>query len=182
MPGLLALDQATTLGWSHALPGQEPVWGTKRFEGQKGAGFVGAALWAFLEDLTGRFAPDWIVYEAPYVPTSAGKARVPTNAETMRRLLGMAFLIDTFAELHSIECREIASVAATKHMTGRGRYPDRKAKKRAVMQACWARGWKVGEDEADALALLLFAESLLCPAEAYRRARVMKPIQGPLFA
>jgi hypothetical protein len=100
----------------------------------------------------------------------------------MRRLLGLAWEIELFAAKHSIECREIAPISATKQMTGRGRYPDRRAKKRDTMRACWARGWECTEDEADALALLMFAEMQLYPREALTRPRTYRVPEGPLLA
>ncbi len=181
MPGILALDQATVTGWAFAEPGCEPVWAHKKLGRDKAtAGEVGAAFTCLIEGLLDTFRPEFMCFEAPYVPR-AGRDRVPINAETLRRLLGLAFLIDTIAEQHGIECREIASSAATLSMTGRGKYPNRQAKKRATMQACWARGWKASEDEADALAILMFSEARLFPEASRQRRMVLKMPSGPLF-
>src|SRR6266705_1898753 len=132
MSGILAIDQGTRAGWAWCAPGCEPMWGNKKL-GREGAtsGEVGAAFDAFLLERIDYLGPRFLVYEAPYVPR-AGQDRVPINAETLRRLLGLAFLIDTIAAQRGIECREVLSAAATKAMTGRGKYPSRQAKKLAT--------------------------------------------------
>ncbi len=191
MPGILALDQSTRVGWAWTHPGSEPIWGNKRL-GRDGAtaGEVGAALWALLTGLLDHYEPSYLVYETPYIPRprrnrkgeEKTEGNVPLNAQTMRKLLGIAFLIDTIAEQRGIECREVVSSAATFAMTGRGKYPNRQAKKRATMMACWARGWKATEDEADALAILMFSEARFYPEASRQRRMVLKIPTGPLFA
>ena len=191
MPGILAIDQATVTGWAFAEPGCEPMWGHVRLNKREKAtaGEVGAEFYSLVNRLILRYCPLYICFETPYVPrprrTRKGEVEteggIPLNAQTMRKLLGLAFLIDTIAAQRGIECREVLSTAATKAMTGRGKYPSRQAKKLATMQACWARGWKASEDEADALAILIFSEARLYP-EAFRsRQMVLKMPRGPLF-
>jgi len=191
MPGILAFDQSTVTGWAFAEPGCEPTWGHKRLGKREKAtaGEVGAEFYSFANLLIQRYCPLYICFETPYIPRPRRNRKgevetegsIPLNAQTMRKLLGIAFLIDTIAEQRGIDCREVASSAATFAMTGRGKYPSRQAKKRATMQACWARGWKATEDEADALAILMFSEARLYP-EAFRsRQMVLKMPRGPLF-
>jgi hypothetical protein len=177
--GILALDQATVTGWAYSDPGDKSVqFGHQRMGRQGGtAGEVGAAFAIFLEARIAVFEPRWIVYEAPYVPRPSARAGVPPiNPETLRRLLGLAFLIDTIAEQHGIDCREATSGAFIKFFTGSGKYPERAAKKAATVAMCKIHGWKATEDEADALALLFYAEAKLFPEFSMKRAA------GPLFA
>lgn len=177
MGGILAIDQATVTGWAWSEPGGAPEWGHKQLGGE-GAddGKVGAAMSVLLEARIAHFKPDWIVYEAPYVPRPSPNAAVPPiNPQTLRRLLGLAFLIDTIADQHGIGCREVTTAAFTRYFVGRGKFPSREAKKRATVERCKLLGWKATSDEADALALLCFAEAKLFRIEAMRRSA------GPLF-
>jgi hypothetical protein len=119
------------------------------------------------------------VYEQPFLSP---------NFQTAFVLLGIAFRIGTVARQRGIECCSIISFEATKALTGRARFPGkdyaerRKAKKLATMEACWARGWKASEDAADAIAILLLAESKRFPEAAMSRPRVLKAPSGPLFS
>src|SRR6266700_6532831 len=120
MAGILALDQSTRVGFAWCAPGCEPIWGNKLM-GREGAtaGEVGAAFFALLTGLIDHYGPKFIVYETPYIPRPRRNRKgevetggsIPLNAQTMRRLLGITFLIDTIAEQRGIDCREVASFA-----------------------------------------------------------------------
>lgn len=173
MTGVLALDQATVTGWAHSEPGQTPTWGhIDLAKSGVGMGKVGAAFSIFLEARIAVFRPQFVIYETPFI----GGGRIPINPLTLRRLLGIAGLIDTICEQRGIECREAGSLAFTKFFTGQGRFEDRQAKKRATMERCKMLGWECSEDEADAVALLLYAEAKLFPRYAMARPA------GPLFS
>jgi hypothetical protein len=177
--GLLAIDAAKTLGWAHCLPGGPLRFGHQTL-GRKGAepGQIGAALSIFLSEAVSELSPDLIVYEQPFKSPSF---------QTEFVLFGMGFFIDTFCVMHCIKYGSIVAPEATKALTGRAKFPGkdyaerRKAKKLATMQACWARGWKATEDEADAIAVLLLAEMKRFPIEAKSRPMVLKQPRGPLF-
>jgi Holliday junction resolvasome RuvABC endonuclease subunit len=149
--------------------------------GRKGAepGEIGDALEMFLWERLDQFDVSLIVYEQPYLSP---------NYQTAFVLLGLGFTIDKTAHQRGIECRSIIATEATKALTGRAKFPGndyaerRKAKKLATMEACWARGWKATEDEADAIAVLLLAETKRYPEAAMTRPKVLKAPSGPLFA
>jgi hypothetical protein len=181
MPGILAIDPARRLGWACAIPGEVLVFGHKDLAtiGAK-PGEIGKSLRIFLTWLLDNTQPDLLVYEQPWL---SSKFRF----ETGFALLGIAFTIDTVAEERGIEYASILALEAVKALTGRAKFPGanwterRKAKKQATVDACWARGWKASEDEADAIAVLLLAEAKRFPEAAMRRPKVLKQPSGPLF-
>jgi hypothetical protein len=180
MPGILGFDPSRVIGWAYCLPG-EPVDFGHQTLGRKGAEpeDIGVALDIFLQQIIPLCCPALIVREQPFLSP---------NFQTAFILLGMSFRIDTVARQYGIECGSIISTEATKALTGRAKFPGkdyaerRKAKKLATMEACWARGWKATEDEADAIAVTLLAETKRFPEAAMSRPMVLKAPSGPLFA
>jgi len=190
MSGILAIDPGTkATGWAHADPGMQPTWGHERMGRQGDTG--GQVYYRFRLFLTLKFdelSPELVVFEAPFVPRpDRSEGAAPLNAFTSRRSYGWTAHIEELCEKSGIGCYEEQSSKFTKFFTGRGRFPGltweerRKAKKDATVAACWARGWRVTDDEADALALLLSFESERFPEAALRRPRVLKQPRGPLF-
>jgi Holliday junction resolvasome RuvABC endonuclease subunit len=181
MPGVLAIDQATTVGWAHCEPAQHPQWGHKRLA-LPGAEHeeVAQSFDLFLRSLIEHTQPRHLIYERPFLGVQ--------NAQTIMLLAGLRWHILLVAPQYGVRVWDQETRAAVKLLTGHGKFPGatadarRKAKKQATMAACWARGWKATEDEADALALLLFAESRLYPREAKERRMTLKEPTGPLFA
>jgi Holliday junction resolvasome RuvABC endonuclease subunit len=180
VPGTLALDPARRLGWAYcAEPGGLLEFG-HRMLAREGAepGEIGDGLSVFLHHRIDEFQPALIVYEQPFLSR---------NFQTSFVLLGLGFSIDTIARQCRIEYGSVLAQEATKAMTGRAKFPGkdyaerRKAKKAATMHACWARGWKATEDEADAIAVLLLAEAKRFPEAAMSRPKVLKAPSGPLF-
>jgi hypothetical protein len=194
MPGgILALDASSSaVGWAYGDPGAPmPLWDTFRpkLDGETAkehAGRIGARFAIFLEARIEVLKPTHIVREQPY----AGGKRwdfvdgkkvlvdIPVNNETMFPLWGLAWQIDTIAEQHGIDCRQCTTLAAVKFFTGRAKYENREAKKRATVAMCKMHGWKCTEDEADALAILVYAEAKLFPEMRL----AMRRLAGPLFA
>lgn len=176
---ILALDPSRVLGWARGEPGGPLAYGHLALA-SKGAipGDIGVGLERFLLDSIPAIDPDLIVYEQPYLSQ---------NFQTAFVLLGIGFLIDTVARKYGIDCHSVIATQATKALTGRAKFPGkdyterRKAKKLATMEACWARGWKASEDEADAIAVFLLAESKRFPEAALTRPRVLRQPKGPLF-
>lgn len=182
MPGgILALDPATGVtGWAYADPGGKPEWGeiaikqpdeTFRDHG----GRIGMRFSLFLEARIEVFLPAHIVREDVYV----GGGTKPMNPETILALAGLALLIDTIAERRGIAHHKTQSSEFIKAFTGRGKYPNTPAKKRATMATCKLMGWSVSDhNAADALALLWYYETVV-----FREMRLsMKRPAGPLFA
>jgi hypothetical protein len=194
MSGILALDQATVVGWAWCEPGKEPLWGRKRMGREKcweGAAFD--IFRTFLLERISMLEPDVIAFEAPFTPQRRAKdddddGGAVLNAQTQRKSYGWVAHITQIAHSLNLGCEEVQSSEFTKMLTGRGGgWPGktwaerRKAKKAAVVEAIAARGWKVTADEADALGILLFTEKRLYPRESRSRRMVLKTPSGPLF-
>lgn len=192
--GILALDVATTTGWAYGMPGDRPAFGHFR-SGKprpKGEGNTGEVLRAFCLWLGTRcieLQPAMVVFEAPYVPrfaprnvrTKTGQviattpgASTPIDIYVVRRLFAMCGLVEMIAYEHNIPCREEQSNVICRHFTGNGSWGGRENKKAATQKMCAVYGFPgLSEDEADALALWVYAEAVLFPKT--RSA-------GPLFA
>jgi len=129
-----------------------------------GTATEGEVFFAFRLFLLARidaFKPRYLVMEAPFTPRpNRSDAAKQLNPQTLRKAYGFAAHITAIAEEYALCCYEKQSVEVAKFFTGKGRFPGQtaeertRAKKRAVMATCWARGWKCAHDEADALALL----------------------------
>ncbi len=145
----------------------------------------------WLEERCRELRPRWIAFEAPYVPqvtparvrSASGQAvwtmpsrRTPINIHTLRRLISLCGLVEMVAHQHRIECREELPTKITQSFTGHGNWAGRENKKKATIRMCEVYGWPVAnDDEADALALWVYAEAVLYPQAAQRRGA------GPLF-
>lgn len=188
--GLLALDVATTTGWAYGLPGDRPEFGHYRSgRPRDGAGEILSQFHTWLYRCCADWQPRMVVFEAPYVPRVAPRkvrtrtgqvvSTVPSGAppidiHVLRRLLAMCGLVEMVTHEQNIPCREEASNIICKHFTGNGSWGGRANKKAATQKMCAVYGWpNVSEDEADALALWVYAEAVLYP-----RSRSA----GPLFA
>lgn len=190
MPGILALDAATVTGFALADPGGDPVWGHHRMGGRCATdGEVFAAFRGYVLDLIDAHEPQYLVFEAAFTPRLGADPRKNKiiNPQTLQRLYGFRAHIVCIAEERCLICHDKQSLEFTKWFTGRGRFPgatsaDRsKAKKAAMVEACAARGWRVTEDEADALGLLMCFEAELYPEYSLRRKRAFRQPSGPLF-
>jgi hypothetical protein len=192
LTGILAIDQATTVGWAYiSEPGREPLWSHERMA-KRGAweGAIFHAFRAFLLDRIEKLAPiACLAFEAPFLPRpDRSETAVALNPAVSRMGYGFTAHITAVAEECGIRrIEEIQSVEFTKWMTGRGRFAGetaverKRAKKAAVVAACAARGWQATDDEADALAMLMFTEYRLYPQQALSRRMVLKQPQGPLL-
>jgi hypothetical protein len=143
----------------------------------------------FLDEHIESGDPDHIVFEAPYIPiaqqprfakagTAVARAPViPMNAETVKKLMCLAGLIEKAGFTHSIPVQEATAGQIAKFFTGQARWGGREAKKAATMRVCRSGGYDVKDDnEADALALLMYAEATLYPQAARSR-----PAWSPLI-
>jgi hypothetical protein len=161
---ILALDLATATGFACGSIDEGIVeHGTHRMP--KTGEDVGLFLAHFREWLSGvteHLQPWTIFFEAPVLP-----GRDKTSLITLRKLYSLAGLTELVAHDRQIDCREANASDITTHFIGKGapRYGQRR--KDATMQKCRDRGWTfVDENDADALALLDYALSLLKPERA----------------
>lgn len=188
--GILALDVATTTGWAYGMPGDRPAFGHFRSGKPRDAtGEVLAQFRVWLDRCCAKSQPRMVVFEAPYVPRFAPKkvrtktgqvisttpsSSTPIDIYVVRRLFAMCGLVEMIAHERGLPCREEQSNVICRHFTGNGSWGGRENKKAATQKMCAVYGWPdVSEDEADALALWVYAEAVLFPKT--RSA-------GPLFA
>ena len=180
------------------MPDNAAHWATRAVAGPFRAGKTNAAAGEvlnlfrdWLEERCRELQPRWIAFEAPYVPqvtparvrSASGHAvwtmpsrRTPINIHTLRRLISLCGLVEMVAHQHRIECREELPTKITQSFTGHGNWAGRENKKKATIRMCEVYGWPVANDnEADALALWVYAEAVLYPQAAQRRGA------GPLF-
>jgi hypothetical protein len=169
---VLALDPGTSTGWAVGAPGDTPLWGSRDFKG----GSSGEVMGLFRHWLNQRcyeLHPTLIVFEAPYIPQAHSK--IPMNAATLRRLLGIVATVEAVGWELRIPVREATTLEIARFFLGTQRLA-RGAKKAATVEACRRYGWDVSDDnQADALALWAMAECKLAPALSSRRG------EGPLF-
>ncbi len=193
---LLALDSATTTGAAWGELGGQPQWATFAAKGDS----LGEKISRFRFWLMSRvmaLRPEWILYEAPYIPVpraprfaAAGTAvsRAPSgppmNAATIELLCGFTGTIQEIAFERQIKCRSATVLEITRWFTGTVKHGGRANKKAATIEACRRLGWDtVSDDAADALALWAFAEHVLAPQLASRRAAgaaLELPLHGTL--
>jgi hypothetical protein len=169
---ILSIDPATTTGWCYGRAGDVPTWGSRVFDGNT----AGAVVGLFRHWLSARcyeLHPTLLVFEAPYIPHA--KSKIPMNAATLRRLLGIAATIEAVAWELRIPVREATALDIARFFLGTARLP-RGVKKQATIEACHRYGWDVENDnEADAVALFCLAEAHLAPELSAKRGC------GPLF-
>ncbi len=165
--GIFSLDIGSKVtGYAYGYPGESPTWGRRGFLGVLPGGAAGIFR-AFRDWLDSRFAeyrPAFFVYEPMWISP---------YAKSVMRLLGMEGVALGLAHERGLKIREypIKSVAQFHGTAGL----KSAAKKRVTRDNMVQRyGFSpVSEDEADALALWLYAEQILDP----RSRRCV----GPLF-
>lgn len=156
---ILALDTATVTGWALGSLDCEPESGHMRLP--KTGDDIGRFINAYrdwLREMIRRHEPTELVFEAALL--SPGKF---TNAQTIRKLNGLAAMTESVASECGLRCSEGNLSTIRKHFVGQGRAPKeapdgRKWFKTQVMERCEAKGWSPdNDDEGDALALLDYA-------------------------
>lgn len=165
--GILTLDAARCLGWAYAFPCEEPRYSHIDLPRPNGPGYT--RLRGFLLDLIEELKPKLIVYEEP-VLNHYGPHK--TSLQTAMWLMGLAAHIIEIAHLKGIRCEPCNASKLKLFTTGDGR-----AKKWKMVAAVEQCGWKTEtDDEADALAILLWAEVKFAP----KHLRSVSGL-GPLF-
>jgi Holliday junction resolvasome RuvABC endonuclease subunit len=130
--------------------------------------FLGLDSW--LTEKLDETMPDVVIFEAPIF---FGRGDVMI----VQRLMGLAAITELIALKRGLRVYRAEGSTVTKAFTGRGRFPGgREEKKRATIETCRHYGWSPTDDnQADALALLHYAQSILSHGAVERSA-------GPLFA
>jgi Holliday junction resolvasome RuvABC endonuclease subunit len=168
--GCLALDLASVTGVAYSAGSDQPIYTSKRM-GEKGCsiGECFLAFDAYLNRILDRLRPSVVIFEAPML----GRGSVMVA----QRLMGLAAIAELIALKRGVpRVFRAESSTVAKSFTGRGRYPDSKAKKQAVIDTCKRYGWLPTDDnQADALALLHHAQSL------FNREQLVARAAGPLF-
>jgi hypothetical protein len=166
-PLILALDLATTAGWTRGVPGGDPTFGSIAFArgDDSDAEVFGRALRWLSTLLEPQPRPDMLVLEA-LLPAAA---KITTNKLTRDRLAGLRGAILGVADCRGIRrIHEIAVGDVRAHFIGT-RGMKRNVAKREVMRACRRLGWNVEDDHAgDACALWSYACSMIEPKLALR--------------
>lgn len=121
-------------------------------------GATGAKLLRIMDDHLKLDRPELIIYETPL------PAKAQSNQVNARALIGLGFLVETFADLHGIDCEEMNNKTLKKFWAGHGY-----AEKSEMMAVCQALGWPVkNHDEADAAALFAYGRAQSDPEFAAR--------------
>lgn len=174
LPMILSLDAATVTGWAYGRPGEAPTFGAVDHSGGGGNGEVQSKFRAWLFETCYTLHPDELVFESPYVPhipktPNPAKASL-FNAKTLRRLYGLASVIEAVAWELRIQCSETTIGEISRFFTGKFSHGGRDNKKAAFIARAAQYGWQVHDDnEADALALWVMAEDTFCPGYNERR-------------
>jgi hypothetical protein len=172
----LALDLATNIGFALGDRSGVILSGSRRLpKTGDDLGRFGRAFRDWLITGLRRHTPELVAYEQPMLRGAS------TNLNTLRKLYGLAFMVETIcgdAKLwnHPIPVVEVNNGDWIKHFLGAGNVPrDSDARKKAVFRVCGIRGWKPEDyDEGDALAILDFVHATQSPAHALQAT--------PLFA
>lgn len=172
----LFLDLATSCGWAEGRPGERLRSGSFKL-GAPGSTEDEryAALFRWLWDRFAVGKPRRVVYEAPMMPARMVGS---TTMTTTQFLLGLPAVVRTVCALRGVWKVERANVQDVRHylLSGRQfvfrgktingrRNLDRAAAKHCIGERMRALGYEpANDDEADALAGLLFVHAKLAPA------------------
>ncbi len=151
---VVALDVATVTGCAEIEPGFEPRFYSVRFASpgdEHVETFSRARRWIDARLSVGDVA-------ALYVEsTNLGALIGQTNADTIKRLVGLNAVISSAAGVWRVKYRKVDVHTARKEFLGNGRLKREEAKPRAMAMAK-SIGWEPNNlDEADAASVLYFA-------------------------
>jgi Holliday junction resolvasome RuvABC endonuclease subunit len=167
-PMLVSLDLSGKTGWTSGYVHQRPLFGTEIFKAPPTD--VGTFMQVFnrwLLAIIKQTNPEIVIFESPILPRQA-------RLTTLRRLYGMAALVQLHCAEQQIRCEEAQPSTIKQFWTG-----DGWAKKPAMIEMAMARGYRVTDDnQADALALRFYMIHQLYPEAA----RKMRFDLGPLGA
>jgi hypothetical protein len=168
---ILALDNATRLGFCHGIVGAPPVWGSHNFGRNRSNGEVLSAFRAWLIEKLDATGASIVAFESPYMPTGPNNPfAAPANALTIRRLYAFAGFTEAVCHERRVKCYEARPSEITRHFLGGPAPRGREAKKAATVKMARLLGFDVADDdEADAVALWNYAEAQFAPAMISRR-------------
>jgi hypothetical protein len=167
---ILALDMATRTGWASGVIGASPTWGAHDFGRNRSNGEVLAAFRAWLCRKVDEIQPTVVVFESPYMPGPNSRFSAPANALTIRRLFAFAGFTEAVCVERRVRCYEARPSEITRAFLGGPAPRLRAEKKAATVKMARLLGYAVADDdEADAVALWCFAESVFAPAMISRR-------------
>lgn len=169
---ILALDNATRLGFAHGVVGGAPSWGSQDFGRGRSNGEVLSAFRAWLVAKIEATRPTLVCFESPYMPVGNNPFAAPANALTIRRLYAFAGITEAVCFERHLRCAEARPSEITKAFLGGPAPRGRQAKKAATVKMCRLLGFAVDDDDqADALALWCYAEAQFSPSMiSHRRA------------
>lgn len=170
---VLALDLATRLGFAHGRIGERPVWGAHDLGRKRSNGEVLDDYLAWLHAKLDATQATTVAFESPYMPTGQNNPfAAPANALTIRRLFAFAGITEAVCHCRKLRCYEARPSEITRAFLG-GPAPKRRTeKKAATVRQARLMGYPVADDdEGDALALWMYAESIFSPSMlSHRRA------------
>lgn len=168
---ILALDNATRLGFCLGVVGARPVWGHHDFGRNRSNGEVLARFRSWLCSMIDTTQPNLVCFESPYMPTGPQNPfAAPANALTIRRLYAFAGITEAVCFERRIKCYEARPSEITRAFLGGPAPKRREEKKAATIRMARLLGFEVADDdEADAVALWCFAEAQFRPAMISRR-------------
>lgn len=169
---LLALDLATTFGWSCGFLHEIPHSGSEYCgNDDRDTGRLALTFGEYLQNIIKAELPQCIAFEAPLDPRHLNEN---TNLYTTTILYGMPFLAEAIATKYRIPIYKIEVQKIRKHFVPEMKIPrGLKADKRKreiskhVIEACRNLGWQpLDGDAADAMAVWSCARSYLDPKYA----------------
>ncbi len=150
---ILALDLGATTGWAVVEYGKATEWGEDTFEGNRPRRFRNFRNWLIYR--IKYHEPDTVIYERPFC----------RGLHATRSLWGMAGVVEEVV-VDCAACLDIVPTTLKKWATGSGR-----ASKQDMIAAAYALApcllyhVKLGEHEADAIILGLYAAENIEPGE-----------------
>lgn len=153
MAMIMAFDLATATGWCAGDGAAMPHLGNVNMPGGGEPGPFMAFWHNWLQRHLDDWKPDHIVFEAPILPQT-------TSFKTVRKLQGMAAVLEMVCDLRKLDYSEVGASTVKKYLTGSGG-----GKKPDMMR--WAKHIGVNPktfDEADAFGVWLYSIQFLAPA------------------
>lgn len=163
---VLAIDAGMTMGFAALGDGRDPVSGSRSLRGgPRQMGIAGRHCDEILRQLILAEKPGAIAFAAPFVgmKTSNKGVRFAIQPDSIRPLMSFLTIIEMVCDELKIRCVEVDEPEARRaFMTA---VPRKSADiKKAVMRACFLRGWPCSTDHAgDALCVASWAHELLNP-------------------
>ena len=161
---ILALDLASSTGYAVGAPGDVPLNGSIKFEGQSmAARFVGCREFVLM--MCAKYTPKIVIFESPMAPSFM---RGHTTTNTARVLLGLIAVVEATLYGKGYDVREASVSEVRQFFLGTNLYKSRDAK-RATFDRCVELGWKPHDlDAADSLALWAYQVGIVSPADGMK--------------